>query len=201
MSADPGRGEILSVESNEQKEAARALEMLHVQLISAVIDPYSWKWVVLATHHTLQSFMIASLDRFATLPSGLPQRIAARGGGGITFAPSPAQQDLDVRADDLAALYEQTKRATGFRPALEVERDLTIIREARDLFVRTMPARWELHYRSLPGTVQSCMQVVAHLGWNPGHIAWERAHLLDLAKMKHLAAMKILEALERQYAA
>src|SRR5574341_649547 len=49
------------VESNEEKEAARSLEMLHVQLISTVIDPYCWKWVIVALHHTLQTFVLAGL--------------------------------------------------------------------------------------------------------------------------------------------
>jgi hypothetical protein len=192
-----GHRATLWVESSHHKEAARSLEMLHVQLISAVIDPYSWKWVVVAAHHAVQAFALAVIDA-REAPGG--ERQAAQSRDGILkFESGPAHR-LDPKRDDyLPPLYERAKTAVGYAPGPEIDAHVAALSEYRNVFVQGMALRWELYVADLPRMLQSCLVVVEHLGWNPGFIPWEKSHLTDLARVKCLASSKILEALDRQY--
>jgi hypothetical protein len=189
--------ESLWVESNHDKESARALEMLHVQLISAVIDPYSWKWALLATYHVLQAFLLYESDT--------RHRDAAR-----TVRDSDREirwlrmrlaksSELDSTRRPLEALYEDMKRATEFAAAPDVDRDVLDVCAVRVYFIETVPAEWQLQVRELPVAVRNCLTVVDFLGWNPGHIGWGKTHFSDLARVKFLAAQKVLGSLERHY--
>ena len=186
--------EPLWVESSDQKDAARALEMLHVQLISAVIDPYSWKWVIVILHHTVQGFVIASL---ADHDPGSGESAAAHPALSVHYR-DPARY-REARSDYLPPLYERMKELTGFQPAPEVDRDLARMIECRDAFIQAVPSTWKLRVNELPRASQNCLRIVEFLGWSPGHIRWQRENLVDLARVKFLASMKVLDALEAQY--
>ena len=183
------------VESNDEKDAARALEMLHVQLISAVIDPYSWKWVMVALHHALQTFVLASLNRGEKAkvlePRVTGEPLQVRYGG---TDPYPEHQP-----DYLSDLYERMKKATGFPSAAEVDPDVARMIEFRNALIQRIPDRWLLRVNDLPRMSRNCLKVVEYLGWNPGHIGWQKENLTDLARVKFLASVKVLEALEGQY--
>ena len=185
------------VESHEQKDAARALEMLHVQLISAVIDPYSWKWVIVSAHHAVQAFVVASLSGGGETTSGVPEGSKRW----LTLHYRPPNRYAEQRQDYLPELYECVKRATGFRVPGPVDEAVARLVECRNAFIQCIPARWSLNVSELPRTVRDCLKVVEYLGWNPGHITWQSESLTDLARVKYLASMKILDALEDQYKA
>jgi hypothetical protein len=185
----------LWVESDEHKEAARALEMLHVQLVSAVIDPYAWKWVIMALHHAVRAFLAASLDiREGPGPTPAPAAdpalvVAYPGSGAMAEAMPP----------DLPELYDRMKNVTGFRPPEEVDQEVARLGQYRDALFQRVPTRWSLRINELPHMTRSCLRVVEYLGWNPGHIGWQKENLVDLARVKYLASMKVAEALAAQY--
>ena len=185
----------LWVESSDQKDAARALEMLHVQLISAVIDPYSWKWVIVTLHHTLQAFVIASL---AERESGEERRVTHPA---MSVHYRDATSYEEPRSEYLSELYQRMKQEMGFQPAPEIDRDLARMVECRDVFVQAIPSSWRLRVNEMPRATQNCLRIVEFLGWSPGHIRWQRENLADLARVKFLASMKVLDALEAQYQA
>ena len=62
-----------------------------------------------------------------------------------------------------------------------------------------LPTSWVLQVKELPGICRSALRAIEYLGWNPGKIPWYRESLIDLARVKHLASMNILDALDRQY--
>jgi hypothetical protein len=186
-----GRGPIW-VESNEQKEAARALEMLHVQLISAVIDPYSWKWALIALHHAIHAFLVASepADQGDAGPLVGGESLRAR------FADSGA---VAVAGADLLTEYRARAQTSmrGFS-VTGIEEDLKRLAEYRDALLR-VPNRWEMRVDDLPRLSRNLLAIVEFLGWNPGRVAWSKKSYADLARVKHAATIKVLEALEAQY--
>lgn len=182
-------GEAVRIESDEQKDAARALEMLHMQLISSVIDPYSWKWVLLLLHHTLEAFVVATQAEGETVPeptAGEPLELGDRPAGRAHPGPTP---ELRVWA----------KALVGPAWTEELDRDLARMMTYRRAFLGRHPSRWTLGIAELPRIARSCLEVVGILGWNPGHIPWRRQRTVDLARVKHMASMKVLDALDRQY--
>jgi hypothetical protein len=182
------------VESNEQKDAARAMEVLNAQLVAAVIDPYSWKWVMVTLHHTVQAFAVSGLASEPT-PIQAPQA----GAGRFQWTPAAVDRFAVDRDDYLPALYEEVKRVTKFPSSPAIDQDIDALIECRRLFIQKPPRWWSLQVNELPRTVLNCLRVVEHLGWNPGHIDWYKPSLVDLARTKHIASIKILDALDRQY--
>lgn len=186
----------LSVDSNHDKEAARALEMVHVQLVSAVIDPYSWKWAILAVHHALHAFLLFENDsRRAGEPPESPAsrevrwlRLVARSPEVGGFDPRPVER-----------LYDDMKRQRGFAAPAEVDRDVLDLCAVRAHLVESVPAQWHLEVRELPIAIQNCLAVIDFLGWHPGHVGWDKPHFADLARAKYQAAQKVLVSLERHY--
>ena len=181
------------VESNDQKDAARALEMLHVQLISAVIDPYSWKWVFVTLHHALRAFLVAG-ETNGRDPSA-PEQIA----GDLLEIQDRQKEPGESGSDDLKELYDRMKMRTGFRRSEEAEHDLERMLAYRNAFIHRLPARWKLKINELPRIAGNCLDVIDYLGWNPGHVRWRKESFADLARVKSMASRRVLEALERQY--
>lgn len=181
------------VESNDQKDAARALEMLHVQLISAVIDPYSWKWVFVVLHHSVRAFLVAS--QATGRDPAAPEQI----GEDLIEIQDLPDEPVEPATDDLPELYERMKARTGYLGNDETDRDIARMAAYRNAFVHQFPARWKLKINELPRISAGCLDVVEFLGWNPGHIHWRKGTFSDLARVKSMASRRVLEALERQY--
>jgi hypothetical protein len=91
------------------------------------------------------------------------------------------------------------KVATGYHPATQVDDDLGRLVEYRDALVRRTPREWALRVNELPRMTRNALGVIEFLGWSPGHIAWQREATTDLARAKHMASLKVIEALEGQY--
>ena len=181
------------VESDQQKDAARALEALHSQLIAAVIDPYSCKWVLITLHHAVQAFVVASLD------GGRPASRAEPGDSALQPHFGPHHPGTSSEADPLPKRYERMKAETGFAPRPEVDEDVARLGQYRTALGLDLPTAWVLQVKELPGICRSGLRVIEHLGWSPGRIEWQKESLIDLARVKHLASMNVLDALDRQY--
>jgi hypothetical protein len=182
------------VESNEQKEAARALEMLHVQLISAVIDPYAWKWVVLTLHHALRAFLVASLGREGGEPVPVEEF-----GRALRLQAYRSPADAGPLPSELATLFERAKRDANLKLGEDVDRDVAKLEIYHDALFGRVSHRWTMRVNELPTLTRNCLSVIEHLGWNPGRIAWQKENLTDLARVKFLASVKVLDALASRY--
>lgn len=183
------------IESTGQKDAARAIEMVHVQLISAVIDPYSWKWVMGTLAHAAQAFLVATL---ADAHPAESQETADPSAGEWFTATFSSPRD-PVASDALPELYARVKVKTGYRPAPRVDEDLARLADFRHTVMRGIPCEWKLRVNELPRVTRNVLGTIEFLGWNPGHIAWHKETLTDLARIKLLASMKVLDALDGQY--
>jgi hypothetical protein len=62
-----------------------------------------------------------------------------------------------------------------------------------------VPRRWELSRTELPRVGRSVLGLVEYLGWSPGHIHWQREQVLERARARHHASMRVLQTLESQY--
>src|SRR5713226_9158496 len=67
----------LWLRTNEQHEAARALEKLRRELKDVRTDPYAWKWALVALHNAVQNMMVAALAGSAGL-GVLPEKVRRR---------------------------------------------------------------------------------------------------------------------------
>ena len=183
------------IESNDSKEAARALEFLHAQIAVAAIDPYAWKWVIAALDHSLHTFLVAGLagtKAAARLEPGAP-------GSALRFESRAPDEGADGAESGLGALYARMKLLSGFQPPEEVDQDVARLIQYHHVLFRRLPARWILQVDAMPRMTRNCLSVVEYLGWNPGRISWPAPNLTDLARVKYLASMKMLEALDSQH--
>jgi len=185
--------ETICVESDVQKDTTRALDMLHTQLIAAVIDPYSWKWTLLILHHTLQTIMASTLE---DAEQHMPRDRAI---DHLRIRRSLRARDHEPERSGLPQLFEQLKSSLQLQASPEIERDIQRLSRYRDAFVQDLPTRWELDVQALPRIAQSCLRLVDLLGWTSSHTGGKPSHLSDDARGKLVASVNVLDALDRQY--
>ena len=183
------------LKSDEQREALRALEILHGHLGLAEREPISWKWALVALHNAVQNFIVASLAGPALL-GVLRPHIAERWEqtvAGLLDRGSPPIPDYFLD------LYQHMKEVTGFRPPIETDVAVARLNEHRNAFIHFTPASWLVHLNELPGLAQDCLVVVERLGWKPGHIDWQEDALRESAEREFRACLEALEVLELRY--
>ncbi len=175
--------------------------MVHVHLVASLIDPYSWKWVVLSLHHAAHAFLAAS---FEAERDGSEE--AAWGEQGqadlsekswIEAAP-PADSPHTREGATFTALYDRAKDMLGYRPGETVDLDLHRLDAGRAVLLDLLPTRWRISVSDLPRISRSGMGLIEYLGWSPGRISWRRDSMLQIARTKHHASMRILGAIESQ---
>ena len=178
------------VESDRQRDAARSLEMVNAQLVTAAVDPYSWTWVLLSVRRAIRAFIAASAGGAPAAISSPLSGLRVRGGGDPGSAGGPA---------DLADRYQHALAASGLEvlPAVAEEID-RLAHLCHEMFERT-PDGWALRLNDLPRTTRSCLKGCEQLGWSPGLISWSDDRVARLARDKYAGSVRILDALDIEY--
>lgn len=173
------------VESDRQRDAARALEVVNAQLVSAAVDPYAWTWVLLSVHRAVRTFLLAG----SGAPDGHP--IA-------TPLPGLRVRGPDDGAGDLVTRYERAATDAGLDAFPAVCDGLARFTRIYDELER-LPEGWALRLNDLPHTTRSCLKVCEQLGWGPGVIRWTDERIVELARAKYAGSVRILDALHGEY--
>lgn len=175
------------VESDRQRDAARSLEMVNAQLVSAAVDPYSWTWVLHAVHRAIRIFIAASAGPPNGSPLAMPMPgLRVRGG------------DSGRGTHDLVEGYRGAVATAGVEAFPAVERGLERMTRLHDEMER-IPEGWAMRINDLPYTTRSCLKVCEQLGWSPGVIRWSDGRIADLARAKYAGSVQILDALDGEY--
>ncbi|HST01072.1 MAG TPA: hypothetical protein VLJ84_05375 [Usitatibacter sp.] len=176
------------------------MEMVHVHLVSSLIDPYSWKWVVLSLHHAVHAFLSASFEEGRAEEAGWGERGLRPSSEESWIEATPPADSTDAEGGTtLTTLYGRAKSTLGFRPSEIVDVDLKRLAFGRAVLLDRLPARWRISVRELPRISRSGMGLIEYLGWSPGRISWGRESMLQLARTKHHASMRILGAAEQAH--
>jgi len=177
----------LWVESDRQRDAARALEVVNAQLVSAAVDPHSWTWALFSVHRAVRMFLAAGSDAPDGHPIATPlPGLRVRGG------------EAPAAVAGLASRYQHIAEGAGLEVFEAVRDGLTRFGRIHDELER-FPEGWALRLNDLPHTTRSCLKVCEQLGWSPGSIRWTDGRTMELARAKYAASVRILDALHGEY--
>jgi hypothetical protein len=161
--------------TDEFEEAISALESTDEFLTKVSLDPYRWKWVILALHNALQGFMVLAL-RGSNGLLALKDDVAAK----WLTAHRSGDPYPEERLDSFAGLYKKIKsermrfygHSKPFVPVGSQGRSVNRLDAIRDDFVHFVPKGWALDLGGLPRICADCVLVIEFLCWECGNIFW-----------------------------
>jgi len=201
--------EALTLRTDEELEAVRALEQAALLLPQVAADPYAWKWVVLALHNALQGFMVLALQ--GTWAVRVMKRADRRA---ILAAHARGALEAALRQGDLEyfeELYDQIKKekhmrlntfSKAFRPGPTQTESVKRLNALRNDLVHFVPKTFVDAIEDLPLVVADCAEIIGFLAFESGNVRWTahpelQARTTDLlGRVREVAA-----ALSETYAA
>ncbi len=185
--------------TDEREEAVRSLEFAEEQARSLAVDPYLWKWVIVALHNATQGFMVLALWN---------------GNGLLAMRPRVAKKWLEAyesggafpheKLDEFSALYAKVKDPLNFRtvgasafvPGESSDRSFELLNDVRNTFTHFTPKGWSLQVAALPRMCLDALQLIRFFGWDSTAILWHRRVHLVRAKRALGRLRRMLVALE-----
>lgn len=179
------------LQTDEQHEAARALEMFHHQLILIKDDVYYWKWAIIALHNAVQAFIVCAISGTDQLGALKPKDAEEWLNAYYRRLTPPS----DVRLDFFPELYKRAKEKTGFKASEDFDMDIETLTALRNDFIHFTPKGWSLEVSGLPQIFLNCLTLIEYLGWNAGCINWYEEPDENQAKGELDQCKKILASL------
>jgi hypothetical protein len=161
--------------TDESIEAIKCLEKVWQFLCETDEDYYQWKWVIIAVHSTLQSFMV----------------LALKGGNSLNVLTERAQRKwLEAyqkgecypveKLDLFMNLYQKVQtgkmdiyiHSKRFIPAPDVTSDVEKLNSLRNRFIHFLPGGWSLEIDGLPRICKNATSVVSFLFFESGNISF-----------------------------
>jgi len=165
----------LWLRTDEHEEAVSALEMVAESSALVLQDNYRWKWVLIATHNTLQGFMVLALRQGNGLKA-LKDKIAAKW---LKAYREGGQYPIE-KLDTFLNLYKKVKsdqmvcfiHSQSFNATEEHDKAVKKLNSLRNEFIHFVPKGWSLELTGLPEICLNCLEVVEFLGWQCGNVPW-----------------------------
>lgn len=162
--------------SDHLTDAIFSLTVARSHLRAVSMNPFHWKWVIIALHNAVQGFMVS----------------AAKGSSGLAvLRDRDAKAWHDARSQGKAvavkgklrnflALYELIKsdrmlRYTMSRKfvfTLRHDKSMEALNDIRNDFIHFTPRSWLLELAGLPQIAIDCLDIVSFCGWDSGNILW-----------------------------
>lgn len=161
--------------TDEQVEAAGALETANQAATHVATEVYQWRWVILALHNALQGFMVIALRGSDGL-APLRNDIAAAWLKAYRANEPPPKEKLD----SFLSLYSKIKggrmrqyiHSVSFQSQGSQDWSVKKLNDLRNDFVHFLPRSWSLEVSGLPKICRDCVDIVEFLGWKCGNVHW-----------------------------
>jgi hypothetical protein len=189
--------------TSEHEEAVRSLEWAAKQAHGISLDPYQWKWTLIALHNAAQGFMVLALWNGNGLLT-MPEHVAAK----WLKAYNGNRQFPEDRLDSFLNLYDKCKDPTNFNycgsqsftGSAEHDVSFSALNEFRNEFIHFTPKGWSLELDGLATVVLHALDMISHFGWRSTSILWhERAHRVR-ARWAYRSLQRTARSLEDLYA-
>lgn len=182
----------ITIETDEQHEGARSLEMLYQELSKVHRDMYAWKWAILALHSAVQNFIVCAI-------SGTDQTGALKEEDRKKWLEHYEKKlgPPEVKLATFLILFERMKKLTGFHE--KVDADMANLNDFRNDFIHYTPKGWTIHAEGLPEIFLRCLKIVEFLGWNPGKIHWYEDDDRLVAQRSYELCVVLLNSLNQEY--
>lgn len=178
---------ILTLRTNEEIEAVRALEMVAKLLPTVEHDAYQWKWVLIALHNAVQGFMVLSLQ--GTWPVRVFMEAHAKKAIEAYEQEVAKPRDerdyermfLSGKLDYFLNLYEkiQSDEQMGqfvtsrtFRPDGTQTQSMEQLNEKRNGFMHFVPISTTMYVGDFPTVLGDCVALMSFLAFDSQNVTW-----------------------------
>lgn len=147
------------LETDERREAVKALEMT-AKMLSLVRDnEYYWKWVIVGLHNALQALFVVAVSGSAGFGAIEPKQV----GKWLRVYRSGKGKYPSLNLMRFMPLYEKVKKS--FRPSIpeDVDKNVKRLNDFRNEFMHFTPKGWSLELDGLPSLLRNCLRVVESL--------------------------------------
>jgi len=174
--------------TDERTEAVNSMEKTY-QFISEVhVDPYNWKWVIIALHNSTQAFMVLALKGTASLNViKEPEKSFEAIQHGKEY-PKEFLLNFMKLYKDIKSKNRMTQNINSkcFSCSKEIDDAMEILNDFRNKFIHFIPCSWSIEVTMLPEICKRVLLVVEFLVLESGNIRFydddefERANLTEL---------------------
>ncbi len=171
------------LQTDTYSESTVALEMLAEQAGRIEADFHRWKWVILALHNAIQTFMTLALRGSSNQNVLHPKSLEA-----WNDAPNAQSIRAEIlssgRVNVFLGLYKDIKSdkmlhfvgSRKFVPHGTQGKSIKQLNMYRNTFVHYLPTTWILEVSGLPDICLDCLDIVQFLGWESGNIyGWDES--------------------------
>jgi hypothetical protein len=180
-------------------EAVSAFEVFAEEAQRVSVDPYRWKWAIIALHSGLQGMMVLALQGSHGLhvlrPEDANRWLDAHERGG----PYPS----DLKLDDFLSIYKKVKgdkmlmyvNSQKFVPRGTQGGSVKLLNRLRNEFIHFTPRVWALELAGLPAMALDCLGMAELLAWQSNNVIWKEEDLSERMKIACTSARASLTAL------
>ncbi len=189
--------------TDEEAEAANAMQMAARFSNELERNPRLWRWVIIALHNAAQGVMVLSLRHgnglLALTDECLRQWMKAHEDG----TPYPEE-----RLDTYLNLYKKVKRIetgqTGgnqrFVAKGAEDRHIKRLNSLRNEFIHFTPKNWSLEVDGLPQICRDASKLISFLGWETHNVLWRSDQSKAEAMASHAQFINAMQRIEQCYA-
>ena len=144
------------IETDERKEAMKALEFVTFALRLSSEDVYCWKWVIIAVHNAMQAFIVCAISGTAGL-GAIKEHIVAKW---LKVLDSGSGSYPDLSLGWFPELYARMKKEFNFVPLPNVDESVDRLNKFRNGFIHFTPKAWLLEaLRAFQNVIDTPQQI------------------------------------------
>lgn len=188
--ADP-----IYIRTDERIEALKALEMVVESLKRVSVDPYQWKWAIVAMQNAIQALIVTTISGSAGLGVLRPEIVKKW----LQAFESGIGNFPEMRIDWFPELYERMKQEFIYSPGSYVDDSVATINKFRNMFMHLPQQSWSLEANGLPRIFKDCLKVVSILIDKMSGVATCEVGLIQGLIDLHSKAEKLVDEISAGY--
>lgn len=189
--------------TDEEFEAANAMEMAARFASSLLTDLHLWRWVVIALHNATQGVMVLSLRHGNGLLALTDQSYSA-----WMAAYENGEQTPPEKLDSYLNLYKKVKHKDlgqlggniRFAPIGSEGGDIKRLNSLRNEFIHFSPKGWSLEVDGLPRISLAAARLISFLALETNNVFWHSADARESLRSAHQSFTKLMRELQEIYA-
>lgn len=156
------------LETDERREAIKALEMTARMLYLAHSDEYYWKWVIIAIHNALQALFVVVVSGSGGFGAIEPKQV----GKWLWVYRTGKGKYPGLSLMRFVPLYEKVKKTLRLSMPEEVDKSVKRLNDFRNEFMHFTPKGWSLELDGLPALLRNSLRVVESLISRERPVIW-----------------------------
>jgi hypothetical protein len=188
--------------TDEEFEAANAMQMAAHFASSLSRDLHLWRWVIIALHNAAQGAMVLSLRHGNGLLALTDESYSA-----WMAAHQKGETPPTEKLDSYLNLYKKVKHKewgqiggnTRFVPTDSESGDIKRLNSLRNEFIHFTPKGWSLEVSGLPRISLAAARLISFLALETNNVFWHTVEARERLLTAHESFTKTMRELEAQY--